>query len=233
MEAVILAGGKGTRLKPFTATLPKPLVPVGDRPVIEILLHQCRRAGVARVHLAVNHLAGLIKGVVGDGSRYGLDIVYSVEDHPLSTVGPIKRIAGLPDQFLVANGDVLTDLDMAGLMQVHVESGAELTVAAHQRKEQLDYGVLTVGDKRKVIGFDEKPAQTVLVSMGIYVFSRAVLQHVPDNKPFGFDDLMHQLLRENRPVEAFPYDGYWLDIGRPADYERAQQDVAIFESWLK
>jgi NDP-sugar pyrophosphorylase family protein len=144
MEAVILAGGKGTRLKPFTATLPKPLVPVGDRPVIEILLHQFRRAGIDRVHLAVNHLAGLIKGVVGDGKQYGLDVVYSIEDSPLSTVGPIKRIHGLPDQFLVANGDVLTDLDLTVLLSSHAESSAELTVAAHRRKEQLDYGILTV-----------------------------------------------------------------------------------------
>lgn len=228
----MLAGGKGTRLKPYTADLPKPLVPVGQRPIIEILLTQFQKAGVSTVYLAVNHLAHLIRSVLGDGSQYGLDLHYCVEDRPLGTVGPLRQIDGLPEHFLVANGDILTDLDVFDLYQDHVQSGALLTVATHRRREKIDYGVLEVGADRLVTGFSEKPVQELSVSMGMYVFSRSVLDFVPENEPFGFDDLMHRLLERNQRIRAFPYDGYWLDIGRPDDYERAQTDIDRINTWL-
>jgi len=232
MEAVILAGGKGTRLKPFTADLPKPLVPVGERPIIEILLAQFKKAGVTRVHLAVNHLAHLVMSVLGDGGRYGLEINYSVEDKPLSTVGPLKLITDLPEHFLVANGDILSDLDVALLYRHHIESGAALTVAAYERSEKIDFGVLEVSSDRRITGFREKPVYRFSVSMGIYVFARQVLDLVPDKTTFGFDDLMHLLLKRGENVRAYPYDGYWLDIGRPDDYEKAQNDITRINEWL-
>ncbi len=225
MDAVILAGGKGSRLLPHTLEIPKPLVPVGDRPIIEILLKQLRKAGVVRVHIAVNHLAHLIRSVVGDGSRFGLEIIYSVENEPLSTVGPLKLIDDLPERFIVANGDILSDLDVAKLFDYHCRHRAALTVASYRRSEQIDYGALETAPDNSVTGFAEKPFYEFTVSMGIYVFSRDVLRFVPDNTPFGFDELMYKLLAERQKVMSYPYDGYWLDIGRPADYVQAQKDI--------
>lgn len=221
LTAVILAGGQGTRLRPFTSTLPKPLVPIGDHPIIEILLHRLKRAGVTTVHIAVNHLAHLIEEVLGDGRRFGMTISYSKEDQPLSTVGPLTLINDLPDHFLVCNGDILTDLDFAALYTSHVNSGCELTVATKTRTDRIDYGVLELDPGNRVVRFEEKPSVTHAVSMGLYVFSRTVLNRVPLGRRYGFDDLMHHLLAEQVAIHAFPYDGFWLDIGRPEDYERA------------
>jgi len=225
MQAVILAGGKGTRLEPLTAEIPKPLVTVGDRPIIEILLRRMQRCGVKKVYLAVNHLAHLIRSVVDDGRAYGLDVAYSHEKEPLSTVGPIRLIDNLPQAFLVANGDILTDLDFRELYAAHDRSRALVTVATHTRRNRVDYGVLEVTESGAVCGFREKPSEDLTVSMGIYVFSRTVLEYVPPDEPFGFDDLMLRLLAEKLPISTFPYSGYWLDIGRPQDYDQAQRDI--------
>ncbi len=232
MEAVILAGGRGTRLQPYTSDIPKPLVPIGERPVIEILLGQLRRAGVTKVHVAVNHLAHLVMALLGDGKGLGLEIRYAVEDRPLSTVAPIARITDLPEQFLVANGDIITDLDVAALYRFHSERKPLVTVATYRRAERIDYGVLTADAGGRVIGFQEKPTLDCLVSMGIYVFSRDVLALVPKDEPFGFDDLMLKLLAEDRPVCSFGHDGYWLDIGRPGDYEQALADLPRIRTFL-
>jgi NDP-sugar pyrophosphorylase family protein len=232
MEAVVLAGGKGTRLKPYTADLPKPLVPIGEYPVVEILLRQFSKAGVTRVQLAVNHLAHLVMSVIGNGTRFGLQVEYSVEDKPLSTVAPLKLLTDLPEHFLVANGDILSDLDIAQLYKHHLRSGASLTVAMHERSEKIDFGVLEVSPDDVITGFSEKPVYNFCVSMGIYVFSRHVLDLVPDETVFGFDDLMDLLLKSGERVCAFRHDGYWLDIGRPDDYERALQDLNRIDEWL-
>lgn len=225
MEAVVLAGGQGSRLRPYTAAIPKPLVPVGDQPIVEILLRQLKRGGVSRVHMAVNHMAGMIEDVLGDGSRLGLEIRYSREEQPLSTVAPITLIKNLPEHFIVANGDVLTDMCVGTMYQHHVESGAELTVATYFREEPIDYGVIEAGEDNVVTGFREKPSYSFTVSMGLYVFSRSVLDLVPEGKAFGFDHLMLAMLEQKRRVMAYPFDGYWLDIGRPSDYEQAQMDI--------
>jgi NDP-mannose synthase len=233
MEAVILAGGKGTRLQPYTNEVPKPLVPLGNRPIIEILLRQLRKSGVTKAHVAVNHLAHLIVAVLGDGKKLGLEIVYTVEDKPLSTVGPLSLIEDLPENFIVANGDILTDLDASALYRSHLESGALLTVATHLRTEKIDFGVLECADDNTVTGFREKPQYDFAVSMGIYVFSRKILKFVPTNEPFGFDQLMLKLLEQKQRVVQFPYSGFWLDIGRPDDYERALREQAKIEELLK
>ncbi|MDH3891420.1 MAG: sugar phosphate nucleotidyltransferase [candidate division Zixibacteria bacterium] len=226
MEAVILAGGKGTRLQPLTDEIPKPLAPVGDRPIIEILLTRMKQCGVTRVHVAVNHLAHLIKAAIGDGERFGLEIVYAQENQPLSTVGPVKTIPTLPDHFLVANGDILTDLDFGKLFDHHLKSNAGLTVAVHHRINTVDYGVLETDSDGLVTSFTEKPEQLLSVSMGVYVFSRELLAVVPEGRPFGFDDLMLKLLEQGEAVGTYRYDGYWLDIGRLEDYHQAQRDIA-------
>lgn len=225
ITAVVLAGGQGTRLQPYTAMLPKPLVPIGDRPIVEILLSHLKRAGVRRVILAVNHLSHLITAVLGDGSRLGLEIEYSLEREPLSTVGPLKLIPDLPDRFVVANGDILSDIDIAALFRQHQSSNAVLTVACTRRTELLDFGVIETDDTGRVASFFEKPRNEYLVSMGIYVFSRRVLEFVPSDQAYGFDQLMHDLLEAGQPIATRVFDGYWLDIGRVSDYERAQLDI--------
>jgi len=229
MEAVILAGGKGSRLKPYTAEIPKPLVPVGDRPIIEILLKSLQRAGVEKVRVCVNHLAHLIIGLLGDGRHYDVEIEYSHEDKPLSTVGPLKLIKDLPDNFLVVNGDVLTTIDYRALFESHLDSKALLTVATCRRRHPVDYGILTTDRDNVVVGFQEKPVLDYTVSMGVYVFSRKLLEYVPENAKFGFDDLMLTLLERKAAVRSYPYEGYWLDIGRVEDYEQANRDISLIE----
>lgn len=225
LTAVVLAGGKGSRLEPLTANLPKPLVCIEDRPIIEILIKQLHRGGVRNITLAVGYRADQINEQLGDGSQLGVRLDYSVEKKPLSTVGPIKLIKNLPDHFIVANADILTDLDIGALYKNHVESKSVLTVAAVKRSEKIDYGVLRLNDQAAVVGFQEKPRQEVTVSMGIYVFSRSILELVPDDQPYGFDQLMLKLLDQGERVKAFLHDGYWRDIGRPGDYLKAHRDL--------
>lgn len=225
MKAVILAGGKGSRLKPYTNVIPKPLVPVGDKAILEILLNRLRNAGTDEVFICVNHLAEIIKAFFGDGSKFGMKINYSLEDKPLSTVAPIKLIEGLPDDFLVMNGDLLTDLDFRELYDNHIANKALLTVATYKRKVKIDFGVIEIDSESKYAkGFIEKPEYNFNVSMGVYLMNKRVLDYVPFDTAFGFDNLMYKLLDEKVAVNIFPYDGYWLDIGRPEDYEQANID---------
>jgi NDP-sugar pyrophosphorylase family protein len=225
MRAVILTGGKGTRLRPYTATLPKPLVPVGERAILDIILLQLSHFGVTHVSMAVNHLKYLIMAYFGDGSERGLRIDYSAEDKPLSTIAPLKLIPDLPETFIVMNGDVLTDIDYALLYQNHLESGADVTVATFQRDSKIDFGVLESDDDGQIAGFREKPVYHFQVSMGVYVLNRRVLDFVPDGEPYGFDDLMYAAVDGKLTARVFAHDGYWLDIGRPDDYAEANENV--------
>lgn len=225
MRAVILAGGKGTRLHPYTTTLPKPLVPVGDRAILEVVLLQLRKAGVDHVTMAVSHLANLIMAYFGDGERWGLTIDYSLEDKPLSTIAPLKLIEDLPDNFFVMNGDVLCDVDLGELFRTHVENDSDITVSTFRRDSRIDFGVLNTDDDNNLIGFEEKPVYHFQVSMGVYVINRRLLEIVPDNEAFGFDDLMAACLAQNRKAMARPHEGYWLDIGRPDDYAEANEKI--------
>ncbi len=225
ITAVVLAGGKGTRLMPETDETPKPLMPVGGQPVVEILLKQMRRTGVSTIHMAVNHLAEKIEAALGDGSKLGLKISYSPEEKPLSTVGPLKLIKNLPEHFIVANADVITDLNFEKIFKQHLESNSDLTIASYQRHSQADYGVLSVEESGQVVGFNEKPVFNFVVSMGIYVFSKNILDFVPADTAYGFDTLMFELLDKGAAINSYPFDGYWLDIGRHDDYARANNDV--------
>ena len=226
MQAVILAGGKGTRLKPYTITMPKPLVPLGDKAILEILIGQLKKCNITQLTLCINHLAELIMAYFGDGSKWGVHIEYSLEHEPLSTVAPVKLIKYLPENFLVMNGDLLTDLDFKKFYNYHIESKALITVATYKRNTKIDFGVINIDkDKNIAIGFKEKPEYELNVSMGVYVFNKKVLDFVPDGEPFGFDNLMHTLLAKGQTIKVYRYDGYWLDIGRPEDYERANEDI--------
>lgn len=220
-RAVILAGGKGTRLKPYTISLPKPLVPVGERPILEIVILQLKKYGFTHITISVNHFADIIKAFFGNGDKWGIKIDYSLELKPLSTMGPLKLIDDLPENFLVLNGDVLTDLNFDTFYQNHVVSKNNFTICAHRRVDKLEYGVLNVNSNLEVEKFEEKPEKEFLVSMGIYMVNIKILNLIPQNEFFGFDHLMYFLIKNKMFPKVFEYSGYWLDIGRPLDYEKA------------
>ena len=227
-RAVILAGGRGSRLAPYTTVLPKPLMPIGDRAILDVVVRQLHGAGFDSITMAVGYLGHLIEAVMGDGSDHGVSIEYHREDEPLGTAGPFATIDGLADDhFLAMNGDILTCLDYREFFQTHVESGNAMTVATHARLVKANYGVLHLdgsdGAVRKVTGYEEKPEIPYTVSMGIYALAPAALEHIPGGR-FDIPDLVLALLEAGLPVGAFPFDGYWLDIGRHDDYEKAIED---------
>lgn len=226
MKAVLLAGGRGTRLAPYTNVLPKPLMPVGDMPILEILLRQLKVYGVTDVVIAVGYLASLIQAYVGDGSRFGLNVTYSMETTPLGTAGPLKLVKNLDETFLIMNGDLLTSLNMGELIAFHREHKAAATISTIVRHTQITLGVIGTDDDYNVNSYTEKPSYDFRVSMGISVLEPEVLQYIPDNKPFDVPDLIKALIADQKPVKAFPFEnGYWLDIGRPEDYQKAMDDI--------
>ncbi len=233
MHAVILAGGKGVRLRPYTTALPKPLVPIGDRyTILEIVLHQLAGYGFTSATLAINHMGALIRAFVGNGHRWGLEIDYVEESVPLSTVGPLFALKDrLPDHFLVVNGDVLTTLDYGDLLHGHALSGSPLTVGAALRTVQIDFGVLQL-EARRLVGFTEKPTLRYPVSMGVYGMSRSTLAPYPQGLAFGFDQLVLDLLDRGQHPASYEFDGFWLDVGRPEDYDEANRQFARLEEVL-
>ena len=231
-RAVILAGGRGTRLRPFTVSFPKPLMPVGDQPILEIIIRQLASCGFDHVTLAVNHQAELLKAFFADGSRWGIQIDYSLEHEPLGTMGPLRLIRDLPEDVLVMNGDILSDIDYAALLDAHVAAGRLFTIATAARHQYIDYGVLKLVDAR-VVDFVEKPSMPYDVSMGVYCLSRAARERIPVGSAFGFDQLVLALLAEDQAITASPHPGYWLDIGRPEDYQKAIEDWPTLKAELK
>ena len=225
MHAVILAGGKGVRLRPYTTVLPKPLVPIGDKhSILEIVLEQLATCGFTSATLAINHLGPLIKAFIGDGTRWGVEIDYAEELVPLSTVGPLFGLRDrLPEHFVVMNGDVLTDLDFGDLLRQHELSGAPLTVATATQHIRMDFGVLEATGGM-IVGFTEKPTMLYRVSMGVYGMSRRTLAPYPVGLSFGFDELILDLLSRGERPASYDFAGYWRDIGRPDDYDEANQN---------
>jgi NDP-mannose synthase len=229
MRAVILAGGKGTRLGPFTTILPKPLLPIGERAILELLVEQLRVHGYTRLTLAVGYLSQLIEAVFGDGSAYGVSIEYHYEDEPLGTAGALAGVRELDEPFLMLNGDVITTLDFAELMTVHVESGSALTIATQVRRATIDFGVIEVesgngngdGSLQNVTGYLEKPSSEHAVSMGVYAVSPSLLRLIRPGAFLDFPDLVLRALAAGERVTSYRYDGLWLDIGRHEDYEQA------------
>ena len=225
-RAIILSGGKGTRLKPYTIVLPKPLVPIGELPILEIVLRQLKQQGFTHITMAVNHMADLIMAFFGDGSKWGVQIDYSIEDKPLSTMGPLKLIKDLPEDFLVMNGDILTDLKYGHFFDSHIRNNNFFTISSYTRNHKSEYGVLETNDRQKLTAFKEKPETTFEVSMGIYALNKRVLDYIPDDTFFGFDHLMYSLIGNQKEVCVANHSGIWLDIGRPSDFQDA---IDLFE----
>lgn len=220
-RAIILAGGMGTRLRPYTIVLPKPLMPIGQYPILEVIIRQLSKFGFDHITLAVNHQAEIIKAFFQDGEKWGIKIDYSLEESPLGTMGPLKLIKNLPDNFLVMNGDILTDLNFSNFYNQHLDSGKIFSISSMLRTHKIDYGVLDIDHNQFLIGMKEKPEVAYQVSMGVYMLSKKILDHIPENTPFGFDTLMLKLLKVKEEVSVVKFSGYWLDIGRPDDYEKA------------
>ena len=224
MKAVVLAGGKGTRLAPYTSILPKPLMPIGDMPILEVMLTQMKRAGVDEVILTVGHLASLMRAYFGYGEQWDMNIHYSYEKEPLGTAGPIALVKDLNDTFLVTNGDVLTTLDLNDLFDFHQKEGGIATIAVHKRQVRIDLGVVQSNADHTVTGYIEKPTNDYTVSMGIYVFEPRILEYIPVNQRLDFPDLVLKLIAAGEKVVAYPFDGYWMDLGRADDYQKANED---------
>ena len=225
MKAVIQCGGRGTRLRPYTSILPKPLMPIGSRPVLELLLKWLRRNGIKEVFITTGYLGNLIRSFCSDGQQWNMKINYTQEAEPLGTIGPLSLLRDqLTEPFLVLNGDVLTDLNLCQFVKSHRIHGNQLTIASINRQSKIEFGVLDETDGM-VIGFREKPTLSTLVSMGIYCMNPEIMAYVPSGIPFGFDDLILQMLEQSVPVHTFRHDGIWLDIGRADDFHKAQ-DIA-------
>ena len=224
-RAVILAGGKGSRLGPYTTVLPKPLLPVGDRAILDVVIRQLQWCGFSDLTLAVGYLGHLVRAVFGDGAAHGVSIRYCEEDEPLGTAGCLPQIEDLDETFLMMNGDILTTLDYRELFRLHEEAGNAFTIATHSRVVDIDYGVLHLdgarGETRHVIGYEEKPQLCYTVSMGVYIAEPEVIDYVAPDEQLDVPDLVRRLLAGGEHVGAYPYDGFWLDIGRHDDYEQA------------
>ena len=222
MQAIILAGGKGSRLKPFTTIIPKPLVPVDDMPILEVVLRQLKSQGFKKVVLAVNHLAELVMAFFGDGRKIGLDISYSMEDSPLGTVGPLTLIDHLEENFLVMNGDLLTTVNFADMFRHHVRNRNDITIATHQKEVTVDLGVLEL-KKDDFVKYIEKPTYRFEVSTGIYIFNKNIISLIPGKKKIDMPELISKAKKAGRRVKCYRKEYYWLDIGRPDDYEKANE----------
>jgi NDP-sugar pyrophosphorylase family protein len=231
VTVVILAGGRGTRLAPYTSVLPKPLMPIGEQSILEIVLKQLHEHGFRNIVLSVGYLSHLIRAVLAHHT-YGaherqqpLNLKYVEEETPLGTAGPLRLVDHLDHTFIVMNGDLLTTIDYSKLLDAHRASGNALTIATHRRTIKIDYGVLHLdggeGTTRSVIGYDEKPEFSSTVSMGIYVLEPITVEFIPKGEPFDFPDLVRTLLDNGLPVGSYEHDGLWFDIGRHDDYERA------------
>ena len=222
--AVILAGGMGSRLRPLTVTVPKPLLPLGEVSILEVVLRQICRAGVSRVVIALGHMAHLVEACIGTGARWGLRVEYRREEEPLGTAGALRLLHDPEEDFLVMNGDLLTTLDYAAFFRLHQERGAWATIAVSRREVKIDYGVIESDPDGGLRHYIEKPVIPHDVSMGINVLSRRALSFIPPVGKFDMPDLMQALVAAGKPVLCHPTDCYWQDIGRLEDYERASAD---------
>ena len=234
MRAVILAGGKGIRLRPYTVVLPKPLMPIGEYPILEVVVRQLAHYGFNHITLAVNHQAEIFQAFFGSGDKWGIKIDYSIEERPLSTIGPLKLMGELPEDFLVMNGDILTDMNFKKFFDYHVERKNIFSVSSHLREQIIDYGVLETDSTDRLCGFREKPKLNYDVSMGVYMANRRVLDYIPEGVAYGFDNLMLDLIKDKNPACVWHFRGYWLDIGRPEDYAQAVDEYeALKGKFLK
>jgi len=226
MKAVILAGGKGRRLRPFSVVFPKPLAPIGDSPVLEHLIRFLARHGVTDLVLCVDHLAELIQAFLDSRTDLlrQLSIRYARDERPGGTSGPLAAVEGLTSTFLVANGDLVTDLDIGAMCEHHRQTGALLTIATYARRTQLPYGLVRTDAAGFVQAYEEKPVLSNEVSMGFSLYEPGVLRHIRRGEYLDFPDLVRRLVAAGEKVGTFRWDGYWIDIGNPGDYAQAQND---------
>jgi len=223
VKAVILAGGKGRRLAPYTTTLPKPLLPVGEMPILEILLMQLKSFGIRDISICVGYLGSLIQAYFGKGDRYGMNIDYSFESQPLGTAGPLKLVEGLSEPFLAMNGDLLTTINFRHLIQYHLQHGQKATISLAERNVKIDFGVVEYGQDGSLLDYREKPETRVFVSMGVYVFHPAVLNFIERGTKLDLPDLILKMKGAGEVVKTYIPACRWLDIGRPEDYEEANR----------
>ena len=225
IQAVIMAGGLGKRLRPLTENLPKPMLPVGDKPLMERVVEQLRVAGMCRVNVTTHYQPEAITQHFGDGKRFGVEIQYVKEEQPLGTAGAIGLLRVTDEPLLVINGDVLTRMDFRAMLDFHREQGADMTVAVRQHEFQLPYGVVETNGV-DITTIAEKPAVKHLIIAGIYLLSPGTCQNIPTGLPLDMPELIAKLVAEERKVVSFPIHEYWLDIGQHADYQQAQTDFA-------
>jgi len=225
MKAFILAGGKGSRLLPYTTNFPKPLMPIKDKPILEIVIDRLRKADIKDIILGTGHLAELLQTFFGDGEKFGVKISYSREDEPLGTAGPLNLVRDtLTDTFLVMNGDILTDIDFHELIDYHKNEKSVATIALSRRNVDIDFGVVTLNDANQFLEWQEKPQIEYLVSTGIYIFEPEALDVLPSEGFFNLPDMIIKLGECNKKVTGYVHHGYWLDIGRASDYAKACED---------
>ncbi len=229
-RAIILAGGRGTRLAPYTTVFPKPLMPLGETPILEIILRQLAAANLTEVTLAVGYLSQLIEAYFGDGGAFGLTISYSREAEPLGTAGPLKLIEGLDDPFVMMNGDVLTTLNYRTFLDDHIASGAIATIATFTRSDTVDFGVIETDGNGAVTGYLEKPTSEYRVSMGVNAFSPAVLEFIAPGERIDVPNLILRLIEAGETVQTAPFEGYWLDVGRHDDFALAAEEFEAHKS---
>lgn len=233
MRAIILAGGKGTRLRPYTVAIPKPLVPIGENQVIlEIIIRQLVKQGFEHITITVSHFSHLIISYFGDGSKWGVKVDYSLEEKPLHTIGALTIIKDLPENFVVVNGDTITDINYAGFLQEHTRRGNQFSIAAKKREVKIDFGVLQFDEAEHLVEFSEKPTHFSYVAMGVNCFNRATIEQVPAKTWYGFDDLVRDSLAKNLPIWVHRYEGVWFDIGRPEDYQHVVDNYEEIKKFL-
>jgi dTDP-glucose pyrophosphorylase/CBS domain-containing protein len=228
LQALIMAGGAGTRLHPLTVGTPKPMLPVGDRPLMQILIEQMREAGIKQVSVATHHHKDKITDHFGDGTGFGVELSYVAEDRPLGTAGALGLMSRPQETMLVINGDILTQVDFRAMLMYHRSHAADVTVAVRQFELQLPYGVIDCNGA-DVVSLREKPKTTFLINAGIYLLEPSVHDHIPSGERYDMTTLLEKLIAEGRPVVSFPLREYWLDIGQIDDYNRAQKDVALWQ----
>jgi dTDP-glucose pyrophosphorylase len=225
LRAIVMAGGYGTRLRPLTDDLPKPMLPIGDRPLLEIIVNGLREAGIRQVNVATHYKGEMIADHFKDGQDFGVDIRYVHEDQPLGTAGALSLLEESDEPLLVINGDILTRVDFHAMLNFHREHNADLTVAVRQYEFRIPYGVIDT-DGTAVKGISEKPLFRQFINAGIYLLNPSIRHLIPNGQHYDIPDLIQQLLKENRPVVSFPIREYWLDIGKSDHYDQANMDVA-------
>lgn len=230
VQAIILAGGKGTRLKPYTAVIPKPLMPVGEHPICEVIIRQLQAAGLKNIVISTGHLAGLIEAYFGDGSKWGVRITYVSEHIPLGTAGALKLVKQLDKDCLVINGDVLTDLNFNELMKYHQSRKAMATITIKERTVKTDFGVIQVDRDGDLSDYIEKPEHKSFVSIGVYVLNQKCLGYIKDQENIGMPDLVLRMKGNGQKISCFKTKALWLDLGRLDDFEASQE---IFEKHKK